>query len=72
MKKKLSLDPAELRVESFETRSAAAEPKGTVRAHEVTEYTCGQPAPTSDPDACTALVLRPTRIEMTVCVPCCV
>jgi hypothetical protein len=39
--KKLKLDVDELAVESFDAESAAERPRGTVDAHEDTEFLCG-------------------------------
>ncbi|HEU0052627.1 MAG TPA: hypothetical protein VFQ39_05595 [Longimicrobium sp.] len=76
MKKKLSLRVDTLRVESFDTDAGAAA-RGTVHAWDgaacVTfscEGTCGAPPP-SDGTAWKA-VPKPTRQDVTGCLPCCV
>lgn len=68
--KKLKLE--ELAVESFEAGAADAMP-GTVHARQdcVTyscQGTCGASPPT---DSTTALQAKPTRDELTLCLPCC-
>ena len=67
--KKLKLE--QLAVESFET-GAATSAEGTVHARQdcVTYScagTCGAPPPTDS----TALAAKPTRVDLTLCLPCC-
>ena len=69
--KKLKLELDELTVESFQTGDADAA-AGTVHARQdcVTYScagTCGAPPPTDS----TALYAKPTKVDLTLCLPCC-
>lgn len=76
--KKLSLDLAELRVESFETDANALSPRGTVRGNAESdcctyscEGTCGASPPSTDNPAFPTRLCGDTE-DMTGCLPCCV
>jgi hypothetical protein len=74
--KKLSLDLAELRVESFETDADEQSPRGTVHANGgCVTYSCQGTCGASPPS--TIEPAFPTRLcgdteDMTGCLPCCV
>jgi hypothetical protein len=78
--KKLSLDLAELRVESFETAAGGPTPRGTVRGNALSDCctfscagTCGiQPPSTDEPALPTRRCETDETNDMTGCQPCCV
>ena len=69
--KKLKLELDELAVETFETGDAEALP-GTVHARQdCVTYSCAGTCGASPPTDSTALPAKPTRDDMTMCIPCC-
>jgi hypothetical protein len=72
--RKLSLKTEDLRVESFRT-DARPDGRGTIFAHDCPTYscggTCGASPPPSDTDTTALQANNRTRVEMTLCLPCC-
>lgn len=76
MKKKLTLDLADLRVDSFRTAPEASA-RGTVFGRDESDCytyscqgTCGASPPT-DSTTPRAALDKPTRDDLTLCLPCC-
>ena len=69
--KKLKLELDELTVDTFETGNTEAMP-GTVRGRQdCVTYSCAGTCGAPPPSDGTALEAKPTRVDITLCVPCC-